>query len=223
MKITFLLPVALFLYANSVFSQDLSESEKKALTAQEVVFYGFDFSNFKLANAKKIGDDLHKFLGGWELYCLSEISPKTLTRYLRKDSLILNLGKAHSVNERVEPTEIAVALRHSISQETVGEIISKYGGPDEQGIGFIIIMECFEKYTYTTSGYFVFFDIATKKILMSDRASTIEVGRYGMTHYWGTGMVFLIKNYIDEIYLKKMARLKKERKRKAKLERKRNN
>jgi hypothetical protein len=46
-----------------------------------------------------------------------------------------------------------------------------------------------------TTGYFTFFDIATKKILLNDYCSAKEVDGYGLTKYWGISIVGTTKNY----------------------------
>lgn len=49
-----------------------------------------------------------------------------------------------------------------------------------------------------------FFDIATKKVLMSDYFSAREADGYGMINYWGTGLNATFGKYISDVYRKKL-------------------
>ena len=81
---------------------------------------------------------------------------------------------------------------------------SNYQVKQQEGIGFVVIVECFEKVTKTSSAYFTFFDIATKKIIMSTYYETARAGGTGLTNFWGSGLNETFYYYLDEVYKKQL-------------------
>ena len=74
----------------------------------------------------------------------------------------------------------------------------------KEGIGFVVIVECFEKETKMTTAYFTFFDIATKKVLISDYFGYDYPDEKGVIKYWGSGLATTFYQYLDSIYKKKL-------------------
>lgn len=82
-----------------------------------------------------------------------------------------------------------------LPKDSLQSIINQFALIEKEGLGMTVILECFDKPSKITSGYFVFFDIGTRQILLADYFSGKEADGYGLTNYWGIGLVGTTKNY----------------------------
>lgn len=58
------------------YSQKENTSEKDVYDAREIIFYGYDYTHFRLADAKRIGQDINKFVFLWTGHCQKRITEK---------------------------------------------------------------------------------------------------------------------------------------------------
>ena len=94
--------------------------------------------------------------------------------------------------------------KNIISPDSIQKIVDDYQVKQKEGIGFLIIVECFEKLTKNSTAYFTFFDIATKKVIMSNYYGSAHASGSGLTKYWGSGLSETIFLYFDEVYKKQL-------------------
>jgi hypothetical protein len=194
------LTVILFvLLTISCYSQ---KSKSRIFNSNEIQFYGFDFSHFKLAEAKRLhkGNQVRDYIFPWigyldTKYHYSEMSKKMGT------NVIPNYEMTNNINVNVDPKNIVSIQEHKISYDTIVKVINNYELSEQAGIGLVAIVECFYKATETASVHYIFFDIATKEILDSHRYSTNKAGGYGLTSFWGNNLYVNMKKYIKKYYL----------------------
>lgn len=174
--------------------------------ASEIVFYGLDFSNFSLIEQKRTDEgqkirDIH--FPEWNTYFVKEIPEKTMARWLRKKNVTFDNSVVSKLNAQADPNKVAVAsLNMGNMYESIKRSIAAYTTYDsrQQGIGFVINVEYFDRRKLETSAYFTFFDIATHSIISTERVSVRKAQGGGLTNFWGVGLFEVMKDYIDKKY-----------------------
>ena len=195
-----LLILTVFITFNS-FAQNTSLIGERVFKSSEIVFYGYDYSHFKLAEAKRMyTTDLKKYIPAWMDYLNEEMDQKKLEKLLSKDKVTLNFAYTLSLIDSINYQEIITLLPNKISPDSIQSIINAYVIDESQGIGFVVIVECFEKATEMATAYFVFFDLQTKMIIMSDHYGVSKPKGYGLTSFWGTGLKNTFRKYISKVY-----------------------
>lgn len=196
--------LALNLIVVSSSGQNDSQLGKEIFECKEVVFYGYDFSDFKLAEGKRIyTTDLLKYIPGWIEYQKEELNENDLAKKLNKESVMFDFGYTLSLIDSLEGKELITLMKHSISPDSIQGKIDNYKTKDNSGIGLVVIVECFEKETEMATAYFVFFDIATKKIISSDYYGLNKPGGFGLSSYWSSGLNKTCLGYFSKVYNKK--------------------
>ena len=94
---------------------------------------------------------------------------------------------------------------HVVSNSEIEAHISKYN-VSETGIGLVFIVENLNKNIKKSSGYFIWFDMNSKKIVLSQKV----MGRPsagGLSSYWGRSLEDATRFYVDNIYKRKKAKV----------------
>jgi hypothetical protein len=189
---------------SSTYCQTVYTSEKDVYTSKDVVFYGYDFSDFQLSDAKRMGQDVRKFILYLDAEFFSEhISDKKLKKRLEKDSIIYNFDPTILLNKKITNDGISSAFIHKICKDSLQSFINRYSITEKEGIGYVIIYECFDKGTKSASAYSVFFDIASRKILMTDYVSRYDSNSFNRIRDWEPLSIkvinLLLEKYSDRI------------------------
>ncbi|OYT15096.1 MAG: hypothetical protein B7C24_14890 [Bacteroidetes bacterium 4572_77] len=171
-------------------------------TIDTVFFYGYDFSYFKLNDVKRIGQELNKFTYIW-------IDQMNDANTIKKLSSRMNIGKVVDYQYYIEsqykflnPMDLVTAINYGIPKDSIQSIIEKYQIPLNSGVGFVVIWECFSDKDKTVSGYYVFFDQETKKILQSDYYKSYSSYSYNRVKDWGYAMCDAFDNYTRKFKIK---------------------
>lgn len=184
-----------FLFTTS-HSQEKNNEEKKIYEAKEIIFYGYDYTHFKIADAKRMDEDIKKFVFIWIGFCEEHITQKKLQNWLGKDKIDWNFDPTIALNKKLKSEDLGTPTKHSISKDSIQSYINEYNLREKEGIGFVINFECFDNAKKTVSAYYTFFDIATKKVLMTDYISSRDGNSYNRVSDWGTAVIINIKNYL---------------------------
>ncbi len=198
--------ICIYLSANS---QTTYTKESDVYNCNKIIFYGYDFSDFQLSDAKRMGQDIRKFI----LYLDAEFFPehlpeKKLQKWLEKDYIIYNFNPTIQFNKKITNDGISSAFIHKISKDTLQSFINRYSITEKEGIGYVIIYECFDKETKSASAYSVFFDIATKKILLTDYVSKYDNNGFNRIRDWEP-LSFKVIYLLSEKYLDRVEAINK--------------
>ena len=101
------------------------------------------------------------------------------------------------VYDRINNDNIASPIKHVINKDSLQLCINKYSITEREGIGYVIIFECFDSYAKRVSAYSVFFDIATRKILMAEYVSHRDGNSYNRLSDWNAASFSAIKDLTD--------------------------
>ncbi len=189
----------------NLFGQKIYSTEKDVFDIKEIIFYGYDFSHFKLADAKLLSNgNIKKYIPAWIGFLNEHTNETDLQRRFKKEKVAFNFEYTTSLIKKLNEDDLVTAVKHILSPDSIQSYISNYQIKENEGIGFVIIIECFEKEKKRVNAYFTFFDISTKKIIMSDYFGANEADGYGLSNYWGVGLNATFAQYIGEIYKKKL-------------------
>jgi len=192
------LGLSIFILISSVgisYCQSGSTSEQTVFDAKEIVFYGYDFTHFRLSDVKRMDQDIKKFVFIWTEFCQEHITEKTLRSWLEKDEVTFNLYPTLTLNKTLNSENLGWVTPYTISKDSIQSYIDEYQITEKQGVGFVVIVECFDNASKRASGYFTFFDIATKQFLMADYVSSRDKNSYNRVIDWGIALELAFKKY----------------------------
>jgi hypothetical protein len=184
------------------------KTEKDVFTTKTITFYGYDFTHFKLADAAKINDpDVKEYIPYAVGYCVKYINEEKLRNWLYKNVVSFNLKTTEEFIRNENTGDFVTISRPTLPKDSIQKMINVYPVTEKQGIGFLVICECFDNNTNRVSTYFTFFDIATKKVLMVDYfvvGSQIRAYRkVSKKYFWATLLEKSFAQYAGLIYRKR--------------------
>ena len=195
-KIFVLISLILAGYCSNLVAQDVNN----VFSTKEIVWYGVDFSNVKLvgdgvafANLNDIRDRQFKAINDLFISEPDKYNPK---KAFKKDKVTNDLSIVEKRNLTPDINTLLVQNENTLSKETIDAIIKEYNFDDATtGIGACFIMENLiktEKNSHATL-YVVFFDIPTKTVLISEKASSIASG-FGFRNLWAKSVFETLDN-----------------------------
>lgn len=194
------------------YGQAVYSSRKDISAAKEIIFYGYDFSHFTLADPKRLNSALQKdpagvkehsvdgikvYVSAWVGYLLDKMSDDYFAKKLRTPKVTFDFDHTLQVIKQLNDSNLVSLIKTIIPRDSLQVIVNNYQVKQKEGIGFTIIVECFDKDKEASSAYFTFFDIATKKVIMSDYFSTSHADGIGLTKHWGYGFHYTVNSYIS--------------------------
>lgn len=195
-KIHSLIFICVFIF-KTTNAQTTYSSEKDVYNSKKIIFYGFDFTDFQLADAKRIGQDLKKYVFTLTGFLVEHLPEKKLKKWINKDTVTYNLNPTMLVNKKINNDDIATAVKHTISKDSIQSFINKYSISEKEGIGYVIIFECFDNSAKRVSAYSVFFDISTKNILTVDYVSDRDSNSFNRLSDWNAAAFVLVKKLTE--------------------------
>ncbi len=185
---------------------------KDVVTTDKMVWYGLDFSKAKMIGqfdqgngiAPASGNDIKlKYIPGWNAVILNEPQKYDLNKTFRKTNVFKDLSPVEKNNSKIDPDNLFTYNDYKFenSNAVIEEIIKGYEkGEKAEGIGLTFIVEYFSKPAEQASVHVVFFDIATKKVLIKEHMYA-KAGGIGLRNYW-IRSIYNILDQIDDHYYK---------------------
>ncbi|MGZ4034785.1 MAG: hypothetical protein ACXVPU_08565 [Bacteroidia bacterium] len=181
--------VALFLGIHSKKEVDT----KNIFTSDEIAWFGLDFTKAHCIGVFDQGfgvepataDELRSiWIPEWNSLMATEQNNFDLKSSFRKKYVYYDLNSVNELNAQLNSAELLNFNETKITKETIQEMVRKYSSKEKKdGIGLSFIIENFNKNSKTASLYVTFFDIATKKVLMSEYMIGKPSG-FGLRNYW---------------------------------------
>lgn len=88
------------------YSQKENTSEKDVYDAREIIFYGYDYTHFRLADAKRMDQDIKKYVFVWIGFCQEHITEKKLPSWLDKDKVTFNFDPTLAMNKKLNSDDL---------------------------------------------------------------------------------------------------------------------
>ena len=174
----------------------------------DTYWMGLDFSLFKLTDVKLLGrdDEMLKYIPAWQKVFATDIPVHTLQRWFWKRNIKdYRLTGQAMYNEHMTSPWITTEP-NSINEESITEHLKNYP-LKHSGIGLVFIVENLNKTNRVMSGYFVWFNMTSKEIILAERVSG-RPAHGGMSSYWGKSFIPATKLYVDYFYKKERAKLR---------------
>jgi hypothetical protein len=199
-----------FLFISNIFiGQNLIDSSV-VFNTHKITFYGYDFSKFHLTDAKRGGQDIkmhiYKLIG--EL--IEDIPEEKHKKWFKIDTVKYDFEPTALLNQKIDGYEAIVPTFVSLKRDSLQNFINKYPIPKTSGIGYTIIVECFDDIKESISVYGILFDITTRKILLINYAALHDIGRINRFPSWKEYMIETTQ-MLTEIYNDKKTKFLKKK------------
>ena len=189
------------------FSLSAQKKVADVFSAGELVWYGLDFTSAKFVNIYGAGvgtpDNIKQnLMPSWNNLIISEPAKYNLAATFKKDPVVNDLDVVTKANQGINAEGITDInnFRFANPEELIAKTVGSYGtGARESGLGLVFIVECFDKSAEQASVYVTFFDIATKKVLLTERMTGRPVG-FGLRNFWGGGIFEILKQIQKKEY-----------------------
>ncbi len=173
-----------------------------------LTFMGVDYSNAKYYGDAMTVDpvEMKSLFTRIDELLVKEASKYDLQKALKRTSAtIYAIHYAESVNEKIDPGTIIVpngtAPRADYTIKTIEELITHYTYPaGATGVGLVFVVEKMDKPDESEVFWATFVDLATKKMLFTQKIGGTGVG-FGFRNHWAAPLYSGIKamktNYGD--------------------------
>jgi hypothetical protein len=163
----------------------MAQNASRIFSEERIIFYGLDFSKAKIAipDAKpnEIKDDYFVL---WNEAVATDNERFNKESALQKVSVPVDLAVVERRNAAASISEMQANPDVTLLKSTIEHMIDDYtDGTRKEGIGFVIIVESISKKRADAIAHLVFFDIATRKVLLSKRMNG-PAGGHGLKSYW---------------------------------------
>lgn len=175
--------------------------------ANELVYYGFDFTNFRLVEPDRINEfsDIRDVqFSAWHAFVLNEITMGKLAKWFKKTTVTYSPIALTIANSRVPDANVVARLPVTMDPDGIKKSVMNYEKPSKSGnkIGMVVNVESFVKKTNETTAYVTFFEISTGAVIDSQKVTNKSASGNGLTAYWGKSLIIVLKQYYDDIYSK---------------------
>jgi hypothetical protein len=159
---------------------------------QAITWYGLDFSKGKLENDFKNPKELiQAFINGWNEYVVS--TQADIRSLLKKEHLDVDLSIVTERNLNFSNS------KENLTKGIISQNISGYKVHKTEGIGLVFIIDSFDKSTEKAKVWVTFFDIASKKVLLTEQVTGKTKRSSSMVLHWGTAMLDIMSG-VPEFY-----------------------
>ncbi len=166
-----------------------AQDKKKAVAEKNITWLGVDFT---LARFTLVTEDpaaiVSTSLKAINNLILAEPDKYDLKKFFSKSEVTPDIEMVNERNSKIDPTILVVPDKYTITPDDVKKVIGSYDTKGKTGTGLVFVAENLHKVDQTGSYYVVFFDMASKEIVDSER----KVGKasgIGFRNYW-TGSVY---------------------------------
>jgi hypothetical protein len=178
-----------------------TEDEKSVFTTKDIVWYGLDFTKAKFVGGfnqaggigEASGEDMvEKWIPAWNNLVITEQNKYDLKKAFHKESVYYDIQKVTELNSKIDAATCITPNPSAIDPKAISGMVARYSGDKKEGLGLSFIVESFNKTDVTADVYVVFFDIASKKVLLSEKVVGKPVG-IGMRNYWAGAINHILK------------------------------
>ena len=168
----------------------------------EMVWFGLDFSQAQFVDVVGSEDDdeiKNKWIPSWNALIINESKKYDMGKFFKKKSVINDLASVKAANQLMDESEAVLDSSTPFEDPTqiIASVVKNYKeGEQTSGLGLVFIVEYFDKSILEGAFYVTFFDIATKKVLLSERMVQPPAG-FGVRNYWA-GTIYNSLRLIDK-------------------------
>jgi hypothetical protein len=175
----------LFLFAMAFIYSAKAQDAKAIFTAEKIVFYGLDFTKAKFAIPDAKPSEIKAdYFSAWNSTVFGDNGRFPKESAFAKVSVSGDPTIVEKRNATVIIGNMTDSYNASLSKGEIESVISEYkNGMRKEGLGVVFIVEYFSKKEKKGIADVVFFDIATRKVLLAKQL-TGEPRGAGLNSYW---------------------------------------
>lgn len=160
-------------------------------TDSKITWYGIDYTHAELVGTFT-DKDLHNYFRGWNTLILVESEKYNVAAALQRNKVDFDVASVTRLNERSTPDIRSTPGDSTLRKSDIAAMVAAYNGIEKEGLGIVFIAERYYKARKEGTHIVVIFDIATKKVLISQRYTTAPDG-IGIRNYWAPTIRSAIK------------------------------
>ncbi len=164
-----------------------------AFTTNDITWYGLDFSFAKMIGSgfESPSSVKNNLFNSWNMLFINEAKKYDLAKFFSKSNVTNNLDIVSDRNSKVDETKLVTfnsTDTANVNQDMIKDAVKKYSTKDDKGLGLVFFVESFNKFKETATISVVFFDIATKNVLVIKKMKGISPAGIGVRNYWASGI-----------------------------------
>jgi len=171
---------------------------------ETVIWFGLDFTNAQFVgiapnSADEAGDIKDKWIPSWNKLMVAETKKFNVTKFFKKASAFYDFDSVDKLNKDIDESKIVVRSSKLLEnpKELAAKSIAHYESESSNdGLGMVYLVEYFDKHKEEASFYVVFFDIASKEILLCERVTAPPAG-FGIRNHWA-GSVYNSMKFVSK-------------------------
>lgn len=178
-----------------------AQDAKTIFSAEKVVFYGLDFTKAKFALPDVKPDEIKDtYFSAWNTTVFSDNGRFPKESAFRKIVVYGDPTVVEKRNATANTANMNSVYDAPLSKAEIEGMISEYkNGMKKEGIGVVFIVESFNKKEKKGVADVVFFDIATRKVLLAKRMNG-ELRGGGLNSYWMGVIEQMFTKMVDTDY-----------------------
>ncbi|MCB0518419.1 MAG: hypothetical protein H6577_02775 [Lewinellaceae bacterium] len=176
----FFLLLAFAIHPNNVGAQDASR-----IFNEDITWLGVDYSKVTVLGETASPIQIIDYFDKINTLIISESEKYNFRLALNKMEVPYDLGPVTKANAGINPDELVSMSSKSaaLTKEDVEAAVRNYDLKGQKGIGLVFVMEALDKPGGNGHMWVTFLDMATKKVLLTERMSG-KPGGFGFRNYW---------------------------------------
>jgi hypothetical protein len=199
MKKLFLALLICIYWGQSLVAQSVYTNKNDVFGAATFTFYGFDYTGLKLADGSRVGQDFKKFFPSLSKVLLAQYNEKKLEINFRKakGAITFNSIPTETENDKINNGKFVTQVPQKISPDSLSLMVKTYQILEKDGIGSVIIFDCFNREAETVTAHMVFFDISTRTVLYAKNIESEDRNGYNYMADWKAASVKAVNRLLD--------------------------
>lgn len=175
--------ILLFVLGLLIWNHGVSQGEQQVAQADELTYFGLDFSKVKVIGESKTGEDIvNDLFVRWNSVPMNEPDKYDFGKFFKKKEVKRDIASISKRNAQRDPSEVIAYESHSISEDELVSHVNSYE-VEGSGVGLVLVIENFNKLEEKGTMWVTFFDIESKKVLMAKHMSGQPRG-FGVRNFW---------------------------------------
>ncbi len=200
-----LLSIAALFCAFGFTSQAQTVKDIFGNTDYTVTWYGIDYSHSKIvgsiasfggATPVSPADLRDNYYQAWNYLILEEPEKFNIATMIRRKNVEMDISMVKKLNASAKMDSIEVPVTPYYTIQEIQDFVSAYPITDKAGIGLIFITESMNKLKAEAYYHVVFFNMATKEVLLHERVRGEAMGMR-IRNYWA-GSYYSVMQYVRE-------------------------
>jgi hypothetical protein len=179
----------------------------------QITWLGIDYSHTKIVGAMdRFGGKTpvtatelrDRYFPEWNMLFIDEPEKYSISKMIYNKNIVNDIKMVTKLNAAYPLDTMEVKSSPYYTPDYITSIVSAYPLENKNGIGLIFITECLDKPYAAAYYHVVFFNMATKEVLLHERIQGMVIGA-GIRNYWA-GSFF---NVMEDVRTVRFPRWKK--------------